>query len=481
MLQSNTIRFGTDEFIFAKQALLVSKIALDTSGQTSVEGFSIQGIQPSGTTRKILFLVDNKYWKFSGQNLVEYKGPVTLEGVLANGNTVDEVVTVSSIPDWVNKKIYPIIALEAPVDATVLPTIKVGLKVKSNTEIFERTIDTAIIEIGNEGATPQLVELKAETTTTGNANVEVSVRIRNGDTWTAFMTLPNAEGKDAQAVQFRAQYRVGTTTGTDSARVDNIKFRYTTGVTAVSGDIAELYSVVQDYGSDLSTAILSIRHKKLADSIINAYVSFLQPTKRRTLIPIGTASGSSEQFVLGVDGVRDVGIDQKTIQLYADGAPLMSFSYNTEVSEVTLTAPTNSAITASYEYNHQREVWREMTKDIDQQPYDDGTVQTRFSYSLNDDEEKGLTVANVRMQLYRTSGSVDREVLGVGTGGVQMFVLRHAAKEETIECNADWSYNADSQIITCVAPRGTEIVAKYDWLGEQHVLYSWTAGYTVQL
>lgn len=481
MLVSNTMRFGSDEFAFAKQSLLVSKIALDAAGQTSVDGFNIEGIQPTGTNRRLLFNVDNKIWKFNGQTPVEYTGTLDIESVLAKGNTVDEVNAVTSIPDWVNKKIYPIIAMDAPIDATVLPTMKVTLKVKSNTEIFERTIDTAEIEIGNEGATPQLVELKADTSTTGNGHVEVSVRIKTGDTWSSYMSLPNAEGKDANAVQFRAQYRVNRTDGTDTAKVNWIKFRYTTGVTAVSGEVAELYSVVQDFGDDLSTAILSIRHKKLSDSIIRAYVNFLPPTKRRVLIPIGVASGSSEQMILGVDGVRDTGIDQKTIQLYSNGTPLMSFSYNTEVSEVTLTAPTNAAITASYEYNHAPEVWREMTKDIDQQPFDDGTVQTRFSYSLNDEEEQGLTVANIRMQLFRTSGHTDGEVLGVGTGGVQMFVLSHAAKEETIDCNADWSYNADSQILTAVAPRGEQIVANYDWLGEQQVLYSWTAGYSVQL
>lgn len=482
MLISNTMRFGTDEMAFAKQALLVSKIALDTSGQTSIEGLSATGIQPTSTTRRFLFNVDDKNWKINSEGApVEFTGAITLENVLKNGNTADEVNAASDLSSWLGKKIYPIIALEAPVDATVLPTAKVAITVKSNTEIFERTVDTAEIELGTEGgSTPQIIDVKAETSTTGNANVTVQIRLRKGETWGAFTSLADAEGAEADSIQFRAKYQVTTVNGTDSAKVDKITLRYTSGASKVSGDVAELYSIVQNYGADLSTAILSIRHKPLADSVITAYVNFLPPTKRRTLIQIGTASGSSEQFVLGVDGVRDTGIDQKTIQLYANGQPLMNFSYNTEVSEVTLTAPAGAAITASYDYNHQPESWREMIKDVEQQPYDDGTVQTRFSYSLSD-EDTGLTVANIRINMFRTSGHVDEEILGTGTGGVQMFVLKHAAKEETIDCNAEWSYNADSQILTCVAPRGQQIVAAYDWLGEQHVLNSWTAGFTAAL
>ena len=41
MLKFNTMRFGTDEFSFSRQALLVSKKPFDTTGQTSVEGFTI--------------------------------------------------------------------------------------------------------------------------------------------------------------------------------------------------------------------------------------------------------------------------------------------------------------------------------------------------------------------------------------------------------------------------------------------------------
>ena len=292
------------------------------------------------------------------------------------------------------------------------------------------------------------------------------------------MALPAAKDKDADAVQFRISYRVTTLSGSDTAKVDSIVIKSTMGAAAVSGEIAELYSIITDYEHTLGTCAVSIHHDKLIDSKIGAFVNFMQPTKIRKLLPIGVATGASQQLMLGVDGVKDTGIDQGTIQLFANGKPLLNFGYNTEVSEVTVNATAGAAITASYEYGHQQEVWRTMNLEIDQQPYDDGTYLTRFNYTLPDDEINGQTVSNVRIQLYRPTGTVEGESLGVATGLVQQLVLRHAAKAETIQCNADFSYDADSQILTCIAPKDTEIVCSYDWVGENPTIRQWSAGWS---
>jgi len=37
---------------------------------------------------------------------------------------------------------------------------------------------------------------------------------------------------------------------------------------------------------------------------------------------------------LGVGGVKDTGIDQNTLRLFADGVPITNYGYNVEVSEV---------------------------------------------------------------------------------------------------------------------------------------------------
>ena len=76
---------------------------------------------------------------------------------------------------------------------------------------------------------------------------------------------------------------------------------------------------------------------------------------------------------------------------------------------------------------------------------------------------------------------VTDELLGTATGVTQQFVLKHAALADTLEVNAQFSYNEESQVLTCVAPVGTELLASYDWLGESHTVYSWSAAWAPAL
>lgn len=91
-------------------------------------------------------------------------------------------------------------------------------------------------------------------------------------------SLTTVEGKVADAFQFRARYRVSTTSGINSAKLKKILLQYIGTLsgevdsnTIVSGDTAELYFVVKNFGSELSTAIISVRLKPLADSQLHAF------------------------------------------------------------------------------------------------------------------------------------------------------------------------------------------------------------------
>ena len=104
---------------------------------------------------------------------------------------------------------------------------------------------------------------------------------------------------------------------------------------------------------------------------------------------------------------------------------------------------------------------------------------TRFSYVLADSEAVDTSKSNVRLSLYRSSGTVTEEDIGVATGFIQQIILPHAAKQETIELNADWSYNVDNRVLTYVAAEGTPLVLSYDYLGDRQVIYSFAAGWAV--
>ena len=124
MLKNNTIRFGTDGFAFKRQSLLTAKQPFDTTGQTAIEGFTVTGTEPSGTRRRFLMRVDDKLYRFSAGNPVEYTGAGTFDDIIEGGNTAAELVAVDSIPTWLGKKIYVVIALEAPADAAASCRLK---------------------------------------------------------------------------------------------------------------------------------------------------------------------------------------------------------------------------------------------------------------------------------------------------------------------------------------------------------------------
>lgn len=479
MIQSNTMRFATDDFAFTKKAFLQSRVALDTTSQSTVDGFTIEGVEPGGSLRRILFKVNDTLWKFDGQNPVEVGGGEDYDNVIEHGNTVAEVTAVTSIPAWVGAKIYPLIALYSPADAAVMPTIKMGLKVASSGDVYEEVAESAEIDLtsGGEGL-PRISDIEIDSVVTGDASINITARVENDDGWSEYMAVQSVKDVDARAIQFRIRYTVTTIGGADTAKVNKIVVRHTTGTATVSGDTAEIYSIQKDMGDVLKTCAVSVRHKYLSDSIIKAYVNFVQPMKQRTFLPIGVSNGTSQTLVLGVDGERDSGIDQSTLQLYVDGNPLSSFSYNTQVSEVTVNVAAGKAITATYQYGRGFETWREMTLDIDQQPYEDGSRLSRFIYSLPEDDVDGQTVTNIRLVLRRTTGHVDNEVLGTANGTTQQFVLSHAAKADTLTVNAAFSYDEDSQVVTLIAPVGTELLASYDWTGESHTIYSWSAAWS---
>lgn len=478
MLNSNTMRFATDEFSFSRQGLLVSKVALDTTGFTDIGTFTIAGAEPSGSIRRFAFKVNDTLYKIASGNLQTLSGSADYDNIIANGNVASDINGVTLNANLLNKKIYPIIALYSPADASVMPSAKISLSVSNSNDVYEQTVETAELELtDSEDVMPRISEVIVDSTTTGYAVVNVTARIYGENGWGEYMAVQSVKDVDARAIQFQIRYTVTAIGGADSARVNKITVKHTTGTSTVAGDTAEIYSVMRDYGNTLSTCSIAVRHKPLTDSRIGAYVNLAKPPKTRTFLPIGISDGTSQTLILGSNGVPDTGIDQSTLQLFANGNPIANFSYNTEVSQVTINIEAGKAITATYNYDVDPEVWHEMTIDVDQQPYDDGTRLTRLTYSLPEEDIDGQSVTNIRLLLFRNSGTVTDELLGTATGVTQQFVLKHAALADTLEVNAQFSYNEETQVLTCVAPAGTELLASYDWIGESHTVYSWSAAW----
>ena len=282
MLNNSTMRYGSDNFAFSKSAMLTAKQPLDASTQTAVEGFIISGTEPANTTRRFLFKIDDKLYYFVNNNLTAYPYTGELEDILQYGNTAAQVTALTSIPALVGKKIYPIIALSAPDGISTFPTAGISLKVRTSTEVYDKSVESAEYDLASVGgATPRIAEIQANTACTGNASASVTCRLKVGEDWSDWMTLAAAKDQNANAVQFKLNYKVTSLDGTDSAKISSILIKHTLGAALVSGDVAELYSIVQSYETDLKTCYLVVKHKRLIDSRLEAYVNFMPASNSR--------------------------------------------------------------------------------------------------------------------------------------------------------------------------------------------------------
>ena len=475
--------------VIPKQALLISKTPLDCTEKTSVSNFLIEGEEPTGSSRRVVFLIDDNYWIVKNNNLVAWNREPTFENVIRYGNRVSVLNEQTNITGFVGKKIYPIIALSAPYNADDFPTIKISLVTATSTSKLTNTQTSPVYEIADEAQT--IAEIIDKTIIKGQATCTITVRLRNNtvtgeeegeeetDKWSAYMTLAQAAGKQADAVQFKVKSVVTTTDGTDSVEVKSIAVSHSAGEAIVSGSTARLFSTVQNYELDLQTCYVVVRHEPLVDAVVEAYVNFMELPKHRELITIGTATGSRQELTLGLDGNADKNIVATSIKLYVDDTPLYKFDFSTELGTVIFTAKQGAVITASYDYDYGVEKWLEMNARVPQ-PYNDegGTYASRFFLNLSHANTVGKKISNVMIRLRRLSGSAT-ENLGVATGKKQLFTLKHKAKPSTITFTntVDFSYDEESGILALVAAKGTVLNVSYSWQGENITVRSFAAGW----
>ena len=80
-------------------------------------------------------------------------------------------------------------------------------------------------------------------------------------------------------------------------------------------------------------------------------------------------------------------------------------------------------------------------------------------------------------KLNETTGTVTNASLGKATGKTQQVVLPHLATPGTIHIDADSTYDFYSRVLTFRANKNTALTISYDYVGEQHQIYSWAAGW----
>ena len=451
--------------------LVISKSALNFTDNNEVTKINITGSEPADTKRRFAFKIGDNYVKLTTgggvSNLATQE--VTADSVLSEGNSAAELAALTSIPAFVGKMVYPVAALYAPKSALVMPSF--GMSVVGGVNTAKYTYTDYSQEYHLSDSEVFIVSVNAKANVTGNGRVDVAVRLKQDGNWGDYMAIADAAMKRATDIQVRAIYSVDVVDGADSAKVENVTITYTAGTAITNGVTTEIVTTTQQFSNNLTYVYALAKHRELMDAKIKAFVSLRDKPGNVSMKHVGYGTGERNTYQLA-----ESGINQSSLAVYVDGSLTDDYSYNTETSQLTITAEKDSVITASYEYGWGASDWLEMEYD-ETQVNDSGDYTSRYTYEVPASEAE-KTVTAVKFQLLRPEGKVENENIGTGTGKRQIIQLEHYAKKETIVCTGSWSYDYDNRLLTVIAGEGEAINISYDYIAESPQLYSVMAGWT---
>lgn len=452
---AKSLKYLSDGFTFRKRALFKANEPLDFTYETSCNGFEIGGTEPDDCNRRVIFQIDDALYRFGANGVLdEYGNLGELEDILKEGNTVGELLALESIPAFVGKKVFPIIAMDAPADTPIFPRIKLSAKVNCYNDVYTRYTYSPVYDLAEKA---KIIEVQASRYTRGNGIANVQCKVKNPLTgWGDWISLEDAKYKLAAAIQFRVQYILSALDGSDEAIVEEVAVHYTTNADLLSGSTRDIICLPQTCDADLGTCYALINHGKLIDCTVKAYAKFEKPLKRRADVTI-----DPQQPYLADGGVVDAGIVQDSIHLEQAGKPVDDFYFDTEKSLIGNVA-TDAALTASYDCGLENEDWREMSPDI-QSDY-----SSKFIYRLTDADKK---ISAVKFIFTKKGGSFSG-ALGIGTGKILTFALPHKVKNVSVNA----PFKADG-ILKVIASANQTINLNYDFNGEFPAVYNFLVGW----
>ena len=468
------------------KGLITSKTPINLLDKSKVKGFTINGIQPTNTNRKVAFKVDNKWNKLSTEGALSAlpTQAITSDSVLAEGNTVAELTALTNVPSLAGKLVYPAFALYANAEATVMPTIGMTVKAEIDTTVDVYTKTAYSQEFVLHNKRDVLVKaISVDSNTKGNGKITLKARYATFDEtaitdegaeqtekWSEYVDLLSVINVKCHKLQIKADYQVSITDGSDSATLNDVIITYAKDVVAKADGTTDLVTLTEKFTNDLTYVHAYIKHKELIDADLKAYVRLQKTPKKADFKLIGYGTGARKTYK-----ITDSGINQDSLMIYANGKAVYDFDFNTETSEITLVADVDVPINATYEYGWELFNYVEMQKGVSQ-VNDSGAYTTEYAYTIPEHEGE-LTVTAIKYELIRPEGKVTNDVIGIGTGKRQIIQLPHYARKETIQCNGKWSYDYDSKRLTVIAPADTDIVISYDWIAESPVVYGIMAGW----
>ena len=478
MLQYNTMRFGTDIFNpFIKQALLISAAPVDLTNFNRLDQITVLGNQPEGSKRRFLFKMNNKVYKFDGQNLVEYTGTVDLDSVLENGNTAAQIEAVSSNRQLVGYPIYPIIALYSEVQDT--PSAKLTFQAANAVEELDFNKEHSPMYFHDEIVDPSggrvdgtILGFGWDVDINGDAQAGFKVKLFQNGEWTDYMTLTEAKGQTAKGLRPKWYYHVGAANGSNYVKIKKFKVYWSPDTNFnVYGDTAYLTSTVKNFGLPLNSCVLVVRYEPLDGGNIQAHACFQQKRKSVSGEELGyksTAYSTAHKFL------------PSTLKVFVNGVAASNSAFDIlpdnqhfSVRESTVVPTGPWSVSCSYSYDADDETWLDMTAD-DPEPTDNGLYTSRFFIKNPYGSAKQLAAIRLTINRGRDTKSKDY----VATGQDQSVTFSKIPDD--IECDADeWSFDDDTNTITFKAAEGQTVHVSYDWHGQTPVIRGWQAAFAV--
>ena len=471
--------------------LTYSKITaggFDLTSNSVITSMMVAGTIPDGCAVRTLFSVDsgttwNKLTITSGAATLTAAATqaITAASVLAEGNTPAELATVTSCAEMAGKVVYIAIAMQS--NGTAVPTFGLTINGTVGVSVYTKTVESAEMDFG-ESSTVYDYNLSKVVTNGGTVEVTASLyqtSYAGVSAWSDYMSLDAVKGLTGTKVKLKAVYNAPTI-GTSTAAI-NYLYLYVKPATAIIiGQNADVISVTEDFENEMSYCRMLIKHQKLIDAKINAYVSMTQTTKKRANYVLGTGTGAVQTITL-----TDTGIDFPHLTLFANTTQISSIDYNSVANTITFTAPLDATIFGTYTYDVGAEDWQLMTF-VSTQKYTSGVAAdsnlycSSYTYTTTG-VAKG--VAAIRIALQKPPGSVTDAVIGTGTGRTQYIYLDHYARKDTLQFKAggvtvlpqNYSYDDKTKLLAITCTKDAAITATYTYDAETPVLNGFVAAW----
>ena len=473
----NPIRYQIDTLSTSASGVISTgtSSSINLSGASRVSKISITGSQSANTNRWFAFRVNNQWGKLTSAGTFQAfsENSDSYENISANGNSAAELSALNTVPALAGQSFGIAIALYALDPTNAVPTAAISFTCVTDSQQLQTTEYSPSYSLGDKA---QIVAANAETSSSagGSVNVLAQAVLEDGSL-SGWKPLDAFAGIKATSIQLRGDYKAATV-GSSSAQIENAYIIYSNGASLASGLVdGEIITQTVDWYMPLHNCRLTVNHAPLINSTLSAYVAFREQPKSIRGETLGIGSGGRKTFQLTHTG----GIKYDSFKLYYDNVRIFdTFELNSEVGRVTCEAPEGVILSCDYDYGYDYEVWEKMTLSSRLAMEDFDQSEFRFTQPGNT-----KSMAAVKLVLGMTSGHINNEALGNGTGSARSYKLSHRILDGKISLTANgaalsaknWLLLDDPQYVSVAAGAGQVIRASYDWISEPPIIYQFMA------